>query len=126
MIVLDTSALVDSLAGPRRSGSTLRGVIEEGHRIAIPALVLYEWRRGPRIPEELAAQEALLPSELSLSFGADEAGIAADLYRVVSQPRRRSMDLAIAATALAHGAPLWTLNRADFLDIPGLEIFAGP
>ena len=30
--------------------------------------------------------------------------------------------LAIAATAIAQNAALWTLNRADFADIPGLRL----
>ena len=33
------------------------------------------------------------------------------------------MDLAVAASALAWRAPLWTLNRDDFCDVPGLELF---
>lgn len=34
------------------------------------------------------------------------------------QPRRRALDLLVAATAMAHGAQLYTLNAADFA---GLE-----
>jgi predicted nucleic acid-binding protein len=30
--------------------------------------------------------------------------------------------LAVAACALARNAVLWTLNRQDFDDIPGLEL----
>jgi predicted nucleic acid-binding protein len=32
------------------------------------------------------------------------------------------MDIAIAATAIAHGAGLWTLNPNDFAAIPGLKL----
>ena len=32
------------------------------------------------------------------------------------------MDLAIAACAIAREVPLWTLNRKDFADIPGLML----
>ena len=60
MIHLDTSLLVDALTGPRRSSGALRKTIERGERLTLSTLVLYEWRRGPRLPEELAAQEALL------------------------------------------------------------------
>ena len=51
-----------------------------------------------------------------------EAEIAAKLYRQISRPRGREMDLAIAACAIAFEIPLWTLNRKDFADIPGLKL----
>jgi predicted nucleic acid-binding protein len=84
--------------------------------------VLYEWLRGPRQRAELADQEALFPAETALSFGAAEATRAAKLYRTVKSPRGREMDLAIAAYALARDAELWTLNRSDFQDVPGLRL----
>jgi predicted nucleic acid-binding protein len=90
----------------------------------LTALVLYEWLRGPRLPEELAAQEALFPGEAALGFGPEEAAIAAELYRQVPRPRGREIDLAIAASALAAEATLWTLNLADFEDIDGLRVEA--
>lgn len=122
MIVVDTSALIDSLVGPRRSAAGMRGLIEDGERLVLPALVLYEWWRGPRSPEELAAQEALFPTEDALPFGPEQAGLAARLHREVPRPRGREVDLAIAAHALSRGASLWTLNMNDFEDIPGLTL----
>lgn len=122
MIVVDTSALVDSLTGPRRSASKLRALLEAGERLVLPALVLYEWKRGPRQEEELTAQEALFPGEAALPFGPDEAARASDLYRELRRPRGREIDLAIAAHALVHEAELWTLDAGDFADIPGLRL----
>lgn len=122
MIVLDTSVLIDALSGPRRSAPALRDAIERGERMLLPALVLYEWLRGPRLDEELAAQEALLPSEQALPFGPAEAAAAAGLYTAVATPRGRELDLAIAAHAVVRGAALWTLNRSDFEDLPGLAL----
>lgn len=120
MIIVDTSALIDSLVGPKRSAASMRRLIEEGERLVLPTMVLYEWWRGPRTPEELAAQEALFPTETAIAFGIDEAGVAARLYRQVRRARARSIDLAIAAHAISRVATLWTLNAADFDDIPGL------
>jgi predicted nucleic acid-binding protein len=40
--------------------------------------------------------------------------LAAAVRNRGGQPRRRAMDLAIAATANAHGVPLLTHNRRDF------------
>ena len=110
MILLDTSVLIDSLSGPKRSAKTLRAALEQSERILIPSLVLYEWLRGPRLPEEIAAQEALFPSDRAVVFGHREASLSAHL--------------AIAACAIARDADLWTLNRADFADIPQLRLAA--
>lgn len=122
MIHLDTSVLVDALTGPRRSASALRAVLARGERIGIASLVLYEWLRGPRRDVEVADQEALLPAADAWPFGPREAALAADLSRVVPRARQRAFDLAVAACALAGGAMLWTLDAADFRDIPGLDL----
>lgn len=126
MIHLDTSVLVDALTGPRRAAPALRALIEASERISFSTLVLYEWRRGPRHPDELRAQETLFPGDEAAPFGAREAAVAAGLYKKVRRPRGREIDLAIAACAITHGAALWTLNPADFSDIPDLQLVPGP
>lgn len=119
---VDTSALIDALTGPRRSLEVLIRLTDEGHRLAISTIVLYEWSRGPRTKADLDAQQALLPGERAIGFGPAEALLAAKLYQQVRKARGRKVDLAIAATALAHGAAMLTLNRDDFRDIPDLRL----
>lgn len=125
MIVLDTSVLVEALGAGGALRGALRDALARGERVVLPSLVLYEWARAPRLLEELRAQEALLPSKDALPFGADEARVAAALYRSLPRARGREVDLAIAATALVWQAPLWTLNLEDFADVPGLELVRG-
>lgn len=122
IVQVDTSALVDALTGPRRSLDTLAGLVDDGHRLQVSTLVLYEWWRGPRTRAELAAQHDLFPSEHAVPFSTDEATVAARLYRTVARPRGREIDLAIAACAIHHGAAFWTLNPGDFRDVPGLRV----
>ncbi len=120
--MVDTSALIHGLTGPKSSASRLRGFIASGERLVLPTLVLYEWFRGPRNTEELAAQEALFPTDQALTFGIEEAEVASRLYREIQRPRGRELDIAIAAHAIVRDVPLWTLNDADYVDIPGLRL----
>jgi predicted nucleic acid-binding protein len=123
MIVhLDTSVLISAVGGP--AGPALRQVIADRHRLQLSVLVLYEWLRGPRTEAELELQDALLPTEEAIAFGAAEAHRAAQLYSAVKRARGREIDLAIAACAIVHGAALWTMNKRDFADVPGLRLFS--
>jgi predicted nucleic acid-binding protein len=122
MIVhLDTSLLISAIGGP--AGPALRRVIADRHRLQLSAVVLYQWLRGPRTEAELEFQDAMFPSEEAVAFGAAEAHTAALLYSAVKRARGREIDLAIAACAIVHGAALWTMNRRDFADVPGLRLF---
>jgi hypothetical protein len=47
----------------------LFGSVDRGERLGLPALVLYEYRRGPRTATEIAHQEALFPASAALPFG---------------------------------------------------------
>jgi predicted nucleic acid-binding protein len=122
VVILDTSVLIDSLTGPRRSEPALYRLVQQGERIVLPSLVLYEWLRGPRTKDEIAYQEDLFPANGTLPFGPEESALSAELYRKVRRARGREIDLAIAACAIRHEADLWTLNAGDFSDIPGLRL----
>jgi len=114
LIVLDTSVLVDALTGAKGSGTTLAQQVADGDRLNLPAVVLFEWLRGPRTVDELELQRALFP---------EEAAEAAALYKALSRPRGREVDLMIASHAIVAGAALWTLNTKDFADIPNIELW---
>jgi predicted nucleic acid-binding protein len=122
IVHVDTSALVDALTGPRRSLGTMIRLTEQGERLALSTIVLYEWLRGPRTLDELSAQEELFPRETAVAFGAEEAAVAARLYGRLRRPRGREIDIAVAACAIAHGGALWTLSPQDFRDMPGLRL----
>ena len=121
-IHLDTSALVGALSDPRDSFNHLYAMVEEGHRLRLSSIVLYEWLRGPRTVGELRRQEELFPREQAVPFDTEAAAEAAALYERLPRPRGRDLDLAIAACALVDEAALWTLNPKDFGDVPGLKL----
>ena len=97
---------------------------ERGDRFAISSIVLSEWLRGPRTPEQLTITSAFFPDQRVIVFDASAARLAARLYSGLSRGRTRQGDIAIAACALDHGAALWTLNAADFDDFPGLQLYS--
>jgi len=123
VIFLDTSILIDSFTADQRGAPAVRQALESGERLVLTALVVYEWMRGPRIPPEIALQEALFPVEQAVAFEPEDALLSARLYRSVRRARGREIDLAIAACAINREARLWTLNPADFADIPGLQLY---
>ena len=49
-------------------------------------------------------------------------GVVAALRRAGRRDRARTMDLLIAASAVAHGLALYTVNPSDFVGIDGLEL----
>ena len=71
----------------------------------------------------LVSFEHSLPAASAISFGAEEAAVAATLYRSVDQARDREVDIAIAACAVTRSARIWTLNGADFADLPGVALY---
>jgi len=116
--VLDTSVLI---AGVR----SLPG------ELAISAVSVAELHFGVlKAPTEAARAERLrLLTDVERRFDAlpvDDAvaasygAVAAAVVRAGRQPRARSMDLLIAATAHAHGAALYTYNVDDFRGLEGL------
>ena len=123
MILLDTSVLVDAFCGAQRSAPALRQTLAAGHRVRLPAFVVYEWLRGPRLDVELNAQNTLFPMAEVVPFGSREAERAAALYSGLPRARGREIDIGLAATALEREAKLWTLNERDFADIPELALY---
>ena len=119
-IALDSSALIESLTAG--DGHQLQLLIRQGHWLFLPSITVYEWRRGPRTKAQLATEAQVFGPESILSFGEKEAAMAAKLYQSVGRARKKQADLAIAATAMANDCLLWTFNRADFTDLPGLRL----
>ncbi|MEO7421047.1 MAG: type II toxin-antitoxin system VapC family toxin [Ornithinibacter sp.] len=115
--ILDTSVVIAERVAP------ISGVL------AISAVTLAELHFGVLVAKtsEIRAERLRRLSVLQQHFDAlpvDEAvaisygHVAAAVVDAGRQPRRRVMDLLIAATAHAHGAQLYTRNPRDF---DGLE-----
>jgi predicted nucleic acid-binding protein len=95
--------------------------------LAISALTLAELSAGPHsvqghdAPERARRLDLLQRTESEFDpvpFDAEAARqfgrVCAAVVAVGRKPRSRTVDLMIAATAIAHGLPLYTTNPADF------------
>lgn len=117
--------MVEAFRPDGRMVGRLRAVAAGGDRPMFSTVALFEWLRGPRTFEELQLRNVMFPDDVLVSFGAAEANRAAGIYRALRRARHREADVAIAACAIEHGASLWTLNPADFKDIPSLTLYSG-
>ena len=99
----------------------------------ISAITLAELSVGPHVAqtdaERSARQQHLQQAEADfevLSFDAESArafgGVAAALRTSGRKPAARAYDALIAASAVAHGVPLYTCNPGDFSGIPQLDL----
>jgi predicted nucleic acid-binding protein len=99
----------------------------------ITAITLAELSVGPHVArtdhERGARQAHLQQAEADfdpLPFDAQAARafglVAADLRQSGRKPAARAYDALIAATAMAHGLPVYTSNPTDFDGITDLEV----
>ncbi|MCG8458527.1 MAG: type II toxin-antitoxin system VapC family toxin [Holophagales bacterium] len=119
---VDTDYLVFalSISGPERR--RLLELADSETPIEISAVAWYELSRGPRTPEQLAVARSFFAEDGIVPFSEDLADRAADCFRQLGSPRKRSADIAIGVTAAAVGARLLTRNRRDFAGIPELVL----
>ncbi|MEB3068843.1 type II toxin-antitoxin system VapC family toxin [[Mycobacterium] vasticus] len=117
--ILDTSVVIATDIGP------LDG------ELAISAITLSEMHFGILVAKEQSVRAERLRRLLVLQRRFDALPIddtvavsygrvAAAVVTAGRQPRARSMDLLIAATAHAHSARLYTRNSADFAGLDDL------
>src|SRR6056297_2197725 len=127
--LLDTNTLILLPRLPDASALPLEPLIS--------TITLAELSVGPlvaRTGSERAARQAHLQQAEAdfdpLPFDAAAARafgrVAASLRRAGRKPAARAYDALIAATALANGLPLYTVNPSDFQGIDDLEVVAVP
>ncbi len=117
--VLDTSVLID----PSR--------LPDDAEASISVISLSELQRGVLLTEDAQERARRLQRVAAIESGFDALPVTPRIARIHAmlgaavvtsgrQPRRRAMDLLIAATAVDEGAELLTLNPDDFR---GVEAF---
>jgi toxin FitB len=110
--LLDTSVLIGGDPPADVEAAISVASITELH---FGLLVSDDAEERARRADRLAAVEAAFdPIPISVEMARQWGRLAAAVAQRGGKPRRRQIDLAIAATALAEGVPLLTYNVADF------------
>jgi toxin FitB len=111
--LLDTSVVLAADVAPLDGDLAISAVtLAELH---FGVLVAKERRvRAERLRRLLALQRTFDALPLDESIAASYGQVAAAVVEAGRQPRARSMDLLVAATAHAHSAKLYTRNASDF------------
>jgi predicted nucleic acid-binding protein len=112
MICLDTNYLIRSLMPGTMEASRMIAWTKAGLILATPAVVWYEFLCGPVSSLQVDTMRAFVRD--IVSFGESYATESARIFNAVGRARRLRVDVMIAGTAIALGAPLATNNVADF------------
>ena len=124
-VQLDTDFLIYALAENGWERDRLIVLADSDAEVQMSAVAWYEFCRGPRTPEQLAVARSLFFDDGIVPFSEELAARAADVFRSLGSPRRRTADVAIGVTAAELGAVLVTRNARDFAGIPQLETDSG-
>jgi toxin FitB len=122
--LLDTSVLIGAEKPGELEGAISAASLAELHfgvQVAHDANELA--RRGLRLG---VIESTFEPLPIDAAVAREWGRLAAAVRIRGGQPRRRAMDLAIAATANVHRVPLLTLNGADFQIIDDLVDVRAP
>jgi len=113
LIVLDTNYLIRIPVTGSEELKKVEDWLEQGERLACPAIAWYEFCCGPVSPREQALVLSLLAGGV-LPLGEEESATAARLFNSTGRLKSLRIDCLVAATALTARAPLATSNERDF------------
>lgn len=120
--LLDTDVIIHLRDGDAWMEEQVSGLTPP---LFISAISRVELENGA-VREPEGQRRALLDHVLvyvtTLDFRTEAIEAYRQIVQVAGYSRRRTADRMTAATALAQGLPLVTLNGRDFRDVPGLEL----
>ena len=124
-ILLDSSVLIQAQRQPDSETATHLAALLASGEAAVTGPVVMEFIRGARNLEEV---DFLTRRVLSLDFLTMDQAVWILAGRLGNRflrtgARLPNVDLSIAATAIRHGVPLYTLDRA-FSTVPELSLYS--
>ena len=122
--LLDTSVLIGAERPAELEGAISAASLAELHfGVQVAQDENERARRGLRLG---VIESTFEPLPIDAAVAREWGRLAAAVRNRGGRPRRRAMDLAIAATANMHHVPLLTLNGADFKIIDDLVDVRAP
>lgn len=122
--LLDTSVLIAADGPADLAGAISAASLAELH---FGVLIARDDDERARRAQRLGVVEATFdPLPLDAAVAREWGRLSAAVAARGAQPRRRAVDLAIAATANAHGVPLLTHNVKDFQVVADLVDVRSP
>lgn len=116
--IIDTSVLIGADSPGELEGAISAASLAELH---FGVLVADDADERARRAQRLGIVEATFePLPIDAAVGREWGKLAAAVAARGGRPRRRAIDLAIAATANVHGVPLVSANAKDFAVLEGL------
>ncbi len=123
-VLLDTSVLVGTNDPGELEGAISAASLAELH---FGTLIAADPDERARRAQRLGVVEATFdPVPIDAAVAREWGRLAAAVAERGGQPRRRAIDLAIAATANVHGVPLLTADLADLTIIDDLVTIQAP
>lgn len=113
MIHLDTNFLVELVTVGAAGAEKVRNWLTAGREIGASAIAWSEFCNGPLSREQKDAAFAVLAGNIA-DFSWRDGEEAARLFNLCGRRRGSHADCMIAASALAAGASVATLNQTDF------------
>ena len=122
--ILDTSAVIDlgQLDPAALPHEPLITAITLAELSVGPLLASTEQQRAARLAHLQQAEADFEPLPFDAPAARAFGRVASELRASGRKPAARAYDALIAATALAHGLPLYTANPDDFAGISDLDV----
>ncbi len=123
-VLVDSSVLIQAQRQPDSEATKQLEVLLASSEAAVTGPVIMEYIRGARSQEELEFLTQRIAYLDFLEMDREVWVLAGQLeYRLILAGSRMSnLDLIIAATAIRHQVPVYTLDR-DFSRVPELELY---
>ena len=127
MVILDTSLIIDHLRQGSSGSTKLEKIAKKEGKdsLAISVITLQELYEGKstRNDRKLGYMLSVLGPLKIFDYSMEVAELAGILARD-SKISMEFADVAIAATCIFNGFPLYTLNLKYFKDMPDLELYS--